>query len=69
MVGWNLSQGCSNYVNLKNMSSGLKFKGGSLGLKTEKSLAKCYSYLTVIDSAVIKIANVLQSKPKFAVMT
>lgn len=40
------------------MSSGLKFKGGSLSLKTEKSLAKYYSYLTEIDSAVIKITNV-----------
>lgn len=69
MVVWKLSQNCINDVNLKNMSSKLKCKGGSFSLKTEKSLAKCYSYLTEIDSAVIKITNVLSSKPKFAVMT
>lgn len=41
------------------MSSILKFKGPCFSLKTEKSLAKCYSYLVEIDSAVIKITNVL----------
>lgn len=41
MVVWRLSQSCNNYVNLKNMSLILNFKGGSFSFKSEKRKAKC----------------------------